>query len=142
MHRRRVGLHAHPGDPRAIDAGLPGRGQREVDDAVADEGAAVGDAHDDGLVVGEVCDADDGAHGQGAVRGGHGVLVVYAAVGRLAVGVGRAVPACQADLAGDRFAVRQGRLRSGGCRRCGGAGRGLAGCVRMGWTRGGRTASG
>ena len=65
------------------------------------KGPAVCDFDDDALIGGEVGDADGGAHGEGAVGGGEGVLIEDAAVGCGAVVVRGAVPAGEADLGGD-----------------------------------------
>lgn len=117
------GFDADFGDAHAIEAGGLGGGEGEIDDASVDEGAAVGDADDDGLVGGEVGDADGGAHGQGAMGGGHGVVVVDGAVGGFAMGVGGTVPAGEADFGGDGLAVGVGAGDgAGGCGDVGGFG--------------------
>ena len=54
---------------------------------------------------GEIGDADNGAHGQGAMGGGHGVFIVDAAVGRAGVVIGRAVPAGNSN-----FTVQDGAV--------------------------------
>ena len=111
------GFDLHLGDARAIDADGFCAGERQVKDAAGDEGAAIGDAHDDGLAGREVGHTDGRAQGQRAMRGGEGVLVEDGAVGGLAVAVGRPVPAGEAGLGGDGLAFqvvgRQPGLGSG-----------------------------
>jgi len=46
----------------------------DIDHAAFDVGAAVGNFEDDGFSVAFVGDADLGAHGEGFVSGGHGVV--------------------------------------------------------------------
>ena len=63
------------GDDAGVDhVELLGDADGDVDDAAADEGAAVGDTDDLGASVSEVGDEDVGAHGKGAVGGGLGAV--------------------------------------------------------------------
>ncbi len=58
----------------------------------------------------EIGDADDGAHGQSAMGGSHGVFVIDAAIGGTRVVIGCAVPAGNSNFAAKGGA---GGFRSG-----------------------------
>jgi hypothetical protein len=97
-------------DADARGAGAPqadfeGGGAGQIQNAAGDERSAVRDGDDDGTARGQVGDAHDGAHGQGTMSGGHGVLVVDFPVGSAGVVVGRAIPAGDADFSVERTAV-------------------------------------
>src|SRR3546814_2566576 len=77
--------HADPGDTAAPHVDLACRGVADVDHAAAAERAAVVDADDYALAVGEVGDAHPAAEGEGSVRGGQFVGVeTFAARGAVA----------------------------------------------------------
>lgn len=104
------GLDAHLDDAGPVDAGAFGGGEREIDDAAADKGAAVGDADDGAFAIGKVGDADGGAEREGEVGGGHGVLVVDGSVGASASGVWGTVPAGEADGGVEGAAMEESRV--------------------------------
>lgn len=114
------GFDADLDDAGTVDSGALGCGKREVDDAAADKGAAVGDTNDDAFAVGEIGDADDGTEWESKVSGGHGVLVVDGAVRAFAASVRWTVPAGEADGGVEGLAMEQ--CRAGGRRVAGGAG--------------------
>src|SRR5579883_1641565 len=92
-------LDADARDSALGDAELARRPCRQVDDAVADIGAAVVDAHDHRAPGGEIGDTNVGIERQGPMRRGQGVAVeVLAAGGAPAVEM-RPVPRGEADLA-------------------------------------------
>lgn len=62
------------------------------------EGAAVGDAHDRGFPGLNVGDSNRRFQRQGAMRGGHRVLVIDFSIGSVAVVIRAAVPACQSGF--------------------------------------------
>jgi len=104
-------------DTHAIEINLLGRALGEIENAAVGEGAAIGDAYDDGFAVDQVRHARGGAEWQGFMRGGHAGTVVGRAVGgAMAAGT---VPACEAGFDEDRFAVGLG---SGSTRRPTGGG--------------------
>ena len=58
---------------------------------------------------GEIGDADEGAHGQSAMGGGHAVFVIDLAIGGMRVVIGRTIPAGNSN-----FSVKNGTgFRSG-----------------------------
>src|SRR5258708_2624454 len=73
-------FHAHRHDAGANRIHFSRRGERKVDDAIVDEGAAVGDAHNRGLAIVQVGDANHGFKWQRAVRRGEFIHVVDLAV--------------------------------------------------------------
>lgn len=91
------------------DADFQGGGSGEIQNAARNKGPAISNCDDDGLAGGEIGDADDGAHGQGAMGGGHGVLVIDLAVGGVRIVVRRTVPAGNAN-----FTVKDGAAGFGG----------------------------
>ncbi len=113
--RPRYHLEADRRGAGADHANGLGRREREIDDAVCDEGAAIVDA-DFGLhAVSEIRDANQRTEGQRAVRGGECVHVVDFAVRRAMAVEGNAIPRCHAlfhILPGDRGLRLDGRRRS------------------------------
>ena len=111
-------VDADAGGASSPDADLDGGGSRQIQNAAGNEGSAICDGDDDRLAIGEIRDADEGAHGQGAMGSGHAVLVVDLAIGFAGVVVGRAVPAGNSYLtvkdraAGLRSALWEGSGRS------------------------------
>ena len=85
------------------DADFEGGGSGQIQNAAGNEGSAICDGDDDGLTRGEIGDADERAHGQGAMGGGHAVFVIDLAIGGAGVVVGRAVPAGNSN-----FTVKDG----------------------------------
>ena len=75
-----------------------GRGMRQIDHAILDEGTAIDDADVDGFVVAEVDDADPGSEGQGAMRGGEFFHVVDLAVGGGTPVIGMTVPTGESNF--------------------------------------------
>src|SRR6266576_299662 len=61
-------FHAHRHDAGTNRIHLSRGGKREIDDAIVDKGAAVGDSNDSGLAVVQVGDADHGFEWQRAMR--------------------------------------------------------------------------
>ncbi len=94
----------HSYDPIAQHAQLLGGHIGKVDDAAADEGPAVVDAHSHRFAVAQIDHLDDGAELEAAMGGRHGILIVALAAGRGPVVKLMRVVAGQADLL-------QGRLR-------------------------------
>ena len=75
------GFNLDHGDALGDDAELLGCTPREIDDASADEGTSVGDAHDDLPSVGGVLHPQERSEGIGAMGTGHAVVVEAFAVG-------------------------------------------------------------
>src|SRR3954465_12517282 len=69
--RLRPHLELHRHDAVADHAEVARGGAAEVDDAAVDVGAAIGDPHEVAQAVRQVRHLDQGAAGQGAVRGRH-----------------------------------------------------------------------
>jgi len=59
----------------------------DVDDASFDVGAAIGDFKNEGFAVALVGDAHLGAHGEGFVSGGHGVILKWDTTGGLGAAI-------------------------------------------------------
>ena len=128
----RAGLHGVPilsghdgGDRKNVEADARdagpdecdgfGRCMREIDDAVLDEGATVGDTDFDGFVVAEIDHAHPGPEGQGTVRGGELFHIVDFAVGGGAAVIGMSVPAGEPGFAVSDFSsIDAGRSGCGG----------------------------
>lgn len=87
----------------APDADFDGGGTGQIENAARDKRPAIRDGDNDRPPSVQIGDAHDGTHGQSAMRGRHGVLVVDLAVGAAGVMVGSAVPTGDADLAGSGF---------------------------------------
>lgn len=96
--KARGGIHvaknfqANGHDARADGFNFARGGQRKIDDAIFDEGAAVGDANRSGLTVVEIGDADHGFERKGAMGGGKFVHIVDFAIGSVAAVERVAVP--------------------------------------------------
>lgn len=84
---------------------LPGGAEREVDDAVGVEDAAISDRDDDGALVAEVGHLDLTAEGEGAVGSGEFVHVEAPATGGEVSLEDRAIPTGKAALEPDETGV-------------------------------------
>src|SRR5690606_9188315 len=85
-------LHPHPGGAGAEHAQLSCRGKGYVDDAPADKGPAVIDAHRGAAAIEQVGHTQPGTEGQSGMGGGHVRLVVgFAAGGASSMQAGRIV---------------------------------------------------
>src|SRR6266851_4232018 len=114
-------FHAHRHDAGANRIHFSRGGKRKIDDAIVDKGAAVGDAHNGGLAVVQIGDANHGFEWQRAVRRGEFVHVVDLAV--------RSVPPVK------RYAIpgSVALLRVTGRSRCGSRFVALRGWRTCGW---------
>ena len=92
-------VEADLGDTGADERDGNGRGMRKIDDAVVNEGSAVGDADVDRFVVREIDDAHPGSERQRAVRGSEGFHVVDLAVGGGASVIRMSIPTGESGFA-------------------------------------------
>ena len=85
---------------RSDESDGAGGGVRNIDDAVLDEGPAVGNADIHRFVVGEIHHAHPGTERQRAMRGGEAFHIVDFAVGGGAAVIRMPVPAGESGFAG------------------------------------------
>ena len=101
----------------AKHADFDGGGAGQIQNAAGNERAAISNGDHNGLAGGEVGNAHDSAHGQGAMGGGHGVFIVDLAIGPAGVVVGRAVPTGHSNFTFEDAAVGSWSALGGGRRR-------------------------
>lgn len=91
-NRRLHHFDANLRDTRLIDIDLTGGCKREVDNASGNERAAIGNAHESGMICLEIGYAHNRSERQRTVRGGHGVHVIDFAVRPASRVIGRPIP--------------------------------------------------
>ena len=117
-HRCGKCLHLHLRHPRAINPRSLRRSQREVDNPSPDKRSSIRNLHHDGLVVRQIRHPHHRPHRQRQVCCGHCILVIHGAIGALASGIRRPVPARQSNFSRNRLPkTLRHRRRGGNCRR-------------------------
>jgi len=111
---RREDVEPDPRDPRSDESDGDGGSVRKIDDAVFDEGSAVGDADVDRFVVGQIHHAHPSTEGQSAMRGSEAFHVVDFAVRGGASVIRMTVPTGEAGFAVSDFSSDGARRRRRG----------------------------